>query len=181
MAIKIALSSMLALVAVGIGYAAIPSSNGTIHGCYTGGGDLRVIDAEAGQTCKTRETALSWAAQGPAGPQGETGPAGPIGPVGPQGETGPQGPQGPAGTPGVSGYQVVSIQSQILSGQRGGFAVACPAGKVAISGGVRADSLLPTQMVSSYPQNPSVWNTQVENTSTSTQTYTFFAVCVTAN
>jgi hypothetical protein len=47
---EIAILTLLgALAAVGVGYAAIPSANGVIHGCYNAGsnpsGSLRVIDA----------------------------------------------------------------------------------------------------------------------------------------
>jgi hypothetical protein len=46
--------------------AAIPDSNGAIHGCYrtAGGanasGGLRVINSENGETCSNQETALNW-------------------------------------------------------------------------------------------------------------------------
>jgi hypothetical protein len=84
-----------AAVAVGLtvligaaAYAAIPGSSGTIAGCYAkSNGVLRVIDAEAGQTCvANKEAALSWNQQGPPGPAGPEGPAGPAGP-GPSLET----------------------------------------------------------------------------------------------
>lgn len=68
-----------------VAYAAIPDSNGLIHGCYTrNSGALRVIDTDTGQTCGTKETALNWSQTGPQGPRG------------------PQGPQGPAGESGAS-------------------------------------------------------------------------------
>jgi hypothetical protein len=40
----------LLVVAAGVSYAAIPSSNGTISACKDNKGQLRVIDAEAGAT-----------------------------------------------------------------------------------------------------------------------------------
>jgi hypothetical protein len=50
----------------GIASAAIPDSGGVIHGCYkTSDGKLRVINTEAGQTCSSGETALSWNQTGP--------------------------------------------------------------------------------------------------------------------
>jgi hypothetical protein len=77
-------------VTVGAAYAAIPGSNGTIDGCYEKAtGKLRVVDAEAGKTCKKSEEPIAWSRQGPKGDPGATGPAGPAG---------PQGPAGPAGT-----------------------------------------------------------------------------------
>jgi hypothetical protein len=72
--------AFIALLVAGGGaaFAAIPDSDdGEIHGCYsTRNGDLRVIDAEAGQTCGNRETALVWNQQGPPGTPGTPGPAG---------------------------------------------------------------------------------------------------------
>jgi hypothetical protein len=71
------------LATTGIALASIPDSNGVIHGCRDNkSGDLRVIDTDAGQTCKSSETALTWNQTGPQGPQGDQGPAGPQGPAG---------------------------------------------------------------------------------------------------
>src|SRR5437899_2635339 len=83
-----------ALVLAGVvAYALIPSANGVVHGCYnTTNGQLRVIDPDAGQTCRQAEAALDWNQAGPAGPSGPQGPQGPTGPQGPQGPTGPAGP-----------------------------------------------------------------------------------------
>lgn len=54
--------------------AAIPSSDGTIFGCYRNrDGELRVIDKEAGKQCKTKETELSWNQEGPPGVPGPVG------------------------------------------------------------------------------------------------------------
>jgi hypothetical protein len=82
----------------GIAFAAIPnSSTGVITGCYkTANGALRVIDAQAGRTCRGGEITLNWNRRGPVGPVGPRGPQGAQGPQGPQGAQGPQGPQGPA-------------------------------------------------------------------------------------
>jgi hypothetical protein len=55
--------------AVRVAYATIPDSGGVIHACYdTGKGKLRVIDTEAGATCRAQEVALSWNQTGPRGP-----------------------------------------------------------------------------------------------------------------
>jgi len=56
--------------------AAIPDSDdGEIHGCYqTNQGQLRVIDAQAGQACRPSEESLAWNQEGV---QGEIGPRGP--------------------------------------------------------------------------------------------------------
>jgi hypothetical protein len=70
------LAAAAAVLALGVGAAAasgaIPSgSDGLIHGCYqkpgllANLGDLRVIDKEAGQSCRSNETALPWNQKGP--------------------------------------------------------------------------------------------------------------------
>jgi len=51
-------------VAGGIVSATIPDADGIIHGCVGGGGKLRVLDADAGETCRTGETPLDWTQQG---------------------------------------------------------------------------------------------------------------------
>src|SRR5437764_13029221 len=69
----------------------IPDS-GVIHACYQKqNGQLRVIDADQGQSCRPSEVALSW---NQTGPTGATGATGPPGPTGPRGATGPTGPKG---------------------------------------------------------------------------------------
>lgn len=49
--------------------AAIPDAGGVIHGCYNPArqGSVRVIDTDAGQTCKATERTLNWNEQGPPG------------------------------------------------------------------------------------------------------------------
>ncbi|HEX6698616.1 MAG TPA: type VI secretion system tube protein Hcp [Solirubrobacteraceae bacterium] len=86
---KLALPAAVVLGAgTAVAIAAIPSSSdGVIHGCYrttstAAGqtvGDLRVIDADAAQTCATGEATLTWNETGPAGPQGDPGPPGDSG------------------------------------------------------------------------------------------------------
>jgi hypothetical protein len=74
-----------AATAGGVAYSAIPGGQGVIQGCYAAGGALRVIDADAGDTCRPSETALAWNQHGPAGPAGPAGAAGPPGAQGPAG------------------------------------------------------------------------------------------------
>lgn len=57
------------LLAGGIAYA-FPASNGVIHGCVSNSGNLRVINTESGQVCRSNETNLTWNQQGPQGPPG---------------------------------------------------------------------------------------------------------------
>ena len=95
--------------------AAIPSADGTIHGCRRNlTGVLRVIDVEAGQQCQAGETALSWSQEGP------------------QGEPGP---------PGISGiHNVDQFQDVTGPGLFTSFPT-CPAGEVAIGGGYSLKNL----------------------------------------
>lgn len=93
----------LALVAATAGgaFAAIPSGDGRIDGCYgRSNGQLRVVDREAGESCRNSELPISWNARGP---KGDPGPPGPTGPKGPPGAAGPPGPKGDPGAPGPAG------------------------------------------------------------------------------
>ena len=102
----------LAAVLGGVAFAAIPDSEGAIHGCYLkSSGQLRVIDTARDEHCSRAETAISWNERGPAGTQGVPGEAGPAGPQGP---TGPQGPQGPAGQDGVASLAALAGTSTPL-------------------------------------------------------------------
>jgi hypothetical protein len=112
----VALAASVLVLGGGIAYASIPDSGGVIHACYAQkDGSLRVIDSPS-QTCGSKETALSWNAQGPQGPQGAPG------------------PQGPPGANGVSGYEVVTVHDPAPSGDAD-ITVTCPSGKKALGGG----------------------------------------------
>jgi hypothetical protein len=93
------------VLGAGIAYAAIPhSGTEVINGCYEKRtGILRVIDSEAGKTCLSFETPISWNQKGPAGPQGLKGEKGDQGAEGAQGAQGPPGPKGDQGEPGPTG------------------------------------------------------------------------------
>ena len=140
------------LVVVGVGYAAIPSGDGVIHGCYNAvsnpSGQLRVIDAEGGAKCSKNEKALNFNQTGPKGDKGEQGIQGIQGIQGDQGiqgETGLQGIQGLKGEKGDKGdagvaslpawYADADNNNQI--GHLGRFtetvaSLALPAGKYAV-------------------------------------------------
>jgi hypothetical protein len=54
----VALFVVVAAAVGGIAYATIPGSGGVVSACAGAKGDLRVIDKDAGETCKSSETAL---------------------------------------------------------------------------------------------------------------------------
>ena len=57
--------ALTAAVTAGIAYAAIPDPGGVIHSCFTkSSGAWRVIDADAGQTCKSNEAPLDLYSKG---------------------------------------------------------------------------------------------------------------------
>ena len=114
-------------VAAGVGYASIPSSSGTISACRDNKGVLRVIDAEAGQTCANNQQLLTWNQQGPAGPPG------------------------PAG---ISGYETVIASADTNGDNEATATVQCPPGKVILGGGANihdADSDGVAFLVDSMP------------------------------
>jgi hypothetical protein len=143
---RLALVAVMALVAAGIGYAAIPDSSGVIHGCYsTKNGALRVIDSAA--KCANGEVALNWNQQGPKGDLGATGPQGPkgdtgtTGPQGPKGDTGPAGAKGdpgPAGAQGLKG-DAGATGPQGPQGPKGDTGAAGPQGPQGAQGIVGAN------------------------------------------
>jgi hypothetical protein len=108
-------ATVLLALAAGIAYAAIPDSNGVIHGCYqTTSGTLRVIGSNptvGGGKCSTGEKALNWNQRGPTGAKGATGANGTngtTGATGATGTTGATGPTGPGGPAALSGTSFVS-------------------------------------------------------------------------
>lgn len=80
---------IVVLAAAGFAVAAIRSSSGTIHSCYSKStGALRIASK-----CKSGERALAWNQRGPTGPRGATGARGAAG----TGTTGPKGATGATG------------------------------------------------------------------------------------
>jgi hypothetical protein len=73
------------LVGGAVAFATIPDATGVFRGCYSNSGALRVIDVEAGQTCRPSETPVSWNQTGAPGPAGAPGAPGAPGPAGPAG------------------------------------------------------------------------------------------------
>lgn len=97
----------------GVAYAVIPSPSGVISGCYDKiNGQLRIIDASTGATCRPSEKALSWS------------------------QTGPQGLQGPQGAPGVFSGQFASPNGKFsLSVTDGGITLHSPSNEISLFDG----------------------------------------------
>ena len=115
-------------------WAAIGDGDGTVHSCYANAnGSLRVVDA--GQACRSAESALTWNRTGPTGAMGATGYAGATGPAGPTGPAGATGDAGPTGEPGIAGVEVVRRETARNTATYKTITARCPAGKTLIGGG----------------------------------------------
>jgi hypothetical protein len=190
-------STVLALVALavalgGTGYAAtlLPAGsvgtaqlkNGAVVSSKVKNGSLRAADFAPGE--------LPAGAQGPQGPAGSAGPqgsAGPAGPQGPKGDSGASGSQGPQGPPGISSLTYVARDFGPFPAhtQYPGEA-ACGSNLHVVGGGVLTHGQYAEQAVSrSYPSNgdgshnegTTGWAAAVDNLSSSTQSFTVYAIC----
>lgn len=175
----------LLLAANGVALAAIPGTENRIDACRAvQGGTVRIIDSEAGETCRQAvEAPVSWGVAGPEGAQGPAGSQGPAGPAGPQGQAGPQGAQGPAGPAGpqgpagdVRGYQVLMLPpANVKEFER--RTVLCPAGKKVLGGGgeARGDN---AALVGSFPtENNDGWTAIARNPGQATVGVSVFVIC----
>jgi hypothetical protein len=101
--------------------------SGVIHGCAPRhGGSLSVV--KSGKRCGHGQVAINFNQKGPQGSRGA------------QGIQGPKGDTGGQGAPGTSGYQMVTSQVGPNTVQDKVGTATCPAGKIAISGGVDNDA-----------------------------------------
>ena len=152
------------VILVGVGvlltHASIPTSSGTIYGCYARNGNLRLID-NATTTCSSNETQITWNQPGPQGPIGLQGPAGPTGAQGPAGVPGLAGPAGPQGPTEPSHTYYASADIDIVVdglGENIG-ALAVPAGSYIIDGKVDLQTVnvpLPTFEICNLTYSPAV-------------------------
>lgn len=62
--LAVAAAGVLAALCAGAASGSIPDPAGVIHGCLGAKGDLRVVDTEAGEACKKKESELTWAQRG---------------------------------------------------------------------------------------------------------------------
>lgn len=110
-------------IAAAAGVVTLPFSGdgNTINGCYSPGGQLKVLTAHQA-TCPGGMTPIHWNVTGPQGPQG---PTGATGATGPQGIQGPKGNTGPAGTNVAAGQTCPS--GQFVNGFSSGGDIICAA------------------------------------------------------
>lgn len=111
-------------------------TTGVINGCYNRtNGNLRVV--EAGEACRTGESAISWSVSGGAGPAGATGATGGAGPAGANGATGATGANGTNGTNGTNGINGIdgAIGPQGPRGDTGVTGATGPQGPAGTGGG----------------------------------------------
>lgn len=137
-----------------------------LHACYVPktGTVYRIRTPETPQTCNKGHIEFSWNEQGIQGPEGQPGIAGDVGETGATGATGAVGATGPEGSPGAAGLQgtagvsgFVYIRSDPIIIPPAGLTqgiVHCPAGKVALGGGLRIEGLAPGYFV--------LWNAQID-------------------
>ena len=136
-----ALLGAAATLAIGsVAWATIPDASGVIHACVKNGAP-RIIDTEAGESCKATEQALEWNQAGQPGSPG-----------------------------GVSGYQLFTSEVVTLDpGQHGEASVPCPEGTRALGGGYIAGPAV--QVASVIPAGAgTIWSaagTNVSDTQTS--------------
>jgi hypothetical protein len=171
----LALAALLALsAAIGVASGAIPSSDGTINGCFAkSDGELRVIDKAKQQKCKASEQALNW------NQKGLKGDPGPQGPKGDPGAPGPQGPKGDKGEPGVGTLTLRLANESVPPGQEGQIDATCQPGERANGGGFAViDGNANVQVRRSAPDNELArWVVEVVNLSAQEQLVFAHAVC----
>jgi hypothetical protein len=171
--VAVAAALVVALLAAGVAWAAIPDGNGTIHACQSlSDKSLRVLDTGA---CGKGEAPVSWsqnAVQGPQGPQGS------------QGQPGNTGPQGLPGLTRATGSATLVQEDTVIGGLF--KSLTCPAGTKALQGTYQWDFLIggmpPQADVESFPSGDDGWDFAVGANSKYKGAEIFlFLDCVNAN
>jgi hypothetical protein len=156
-----AVAGAAVLLAAGIAYATIPDSNGVVHACVKGNGDVSVIDPSAGQTCG-KDAPLDWNEPGASGADGQPG---------------PPGLPGAPGAAGSSGYERVVEQFSTDTNGNGQGEADCPTGKRVLSGGYELTSTMRPSR-SAPTSDGGGWVANVEGTPGAA--FVVFAICVDA-
>jgi hypothetical protein len=116
---------------------------------------------------------------GPKGDKGDQGETGPTGPAGPKGDQGAQGAAGASG--GLAGYQIVTGAQVAISGDDFDVStsVACPAGKLAVGGGLELDAQDGGVLLAeSHPTAGGAgWELTIVNLSSDPNGMTPYAIC----
>jgi hypothetical protein len=125
------------------------------------------------------------------GPAGAEGPPGPQGPSGPPGDRGPQGVQGPPGVASAGAVYTRTLDSAAEAGGGSFVNLFCGPTEVAVSGGVRTESIAGV-IFDSFPivaaaegvrgavhgEKPMGWRVGVSTKTTNTRVpYTVYVVC----
>lgn len=158
------------LVGGGGAYALASSNAGTITVCVKHNGGTLYKDRK----CAKHDKQLRWNELGPRGIQG------------PQG---PRGAQGAQGTNGATNVVVRTATADVASGQDAFDRASCQPGERATGGGVSFPSFDHATTVNvSYPtvnglpasagQTPDGWGAGIYNDLATTQTATFYVICV---
>lgn len=141
MVIAAGVSLVVIGVGAGVASASIPDSGGVIHACYQNpppahGANLQVIDTGNGGSCSGGMAALTWNQTGPAGPAGATGPAGPQ-----------------ATAQDVTSQVTYNVGSGGTTPEY--VTLDCPAGTLALNGGVQSEAPGPVDPGASLLQSGS--------------------------
>jgi hypothetical protein len=172
-------AAALALVAGGTAAGATLAGpvggDGTIHGCYDSGGNVKVIDASA--TCPKTYTSLNWSQTGPQGAPG------PQGATGAQGDTGAQGPAGPS-TVGSAGLDVMSRTALNVQGGNSVDVHCLPSHPFIVGGGYKITAPALIDLVGQVVDNEPItitdfngWQVQTTGTNVPANTLEVFALC----
>jgi hypothetical protein len=120
------------------------------------------------------------------GRKGATGSQGPAGAVGPQGVAGATGTQGPSGSSTLS--YVSAGPYAVGPGAQTGGSVTCPSGQIVSGGGAYGNSASSEQSIdASFPRTgpgssvPNQWGAYFDNNTGVSNTFTVYAICVSAN
>lgn len=158
--IAIALAGAVAsLAAVGVATGAIPGADGTITACHAKVSSvryLRLIDKQAGESCKGQEKQLTWNQKGP---------------------------KGDPGPPGASGLGKVTVQTAgntVPAGATGQVTASCPPGERAIGGGfvvVNDDADVRVLSSSTNTTAPTSWAIGVHNAGATPEVVVAEAIC----